>query len=169
MAMVNDEGPQSPGRVLIERLPAARLDEARPLLLDLHLVEQAHFDHPQQSRVELDRWLPRTRPTFRGENHLFVGRAGGRVVGLCWCVLYDPGTGLEGEIAELYVLPEHRGRGLAGRLVAEATRLFGERGVTFASVWTRPGNPPALSLYARHGFTPTEQVVLAWYPPEATG
>ncbi len=150
----------------IERLPAAQYPEIRDLLLDLLLQEQEHFDHPRLSRTELDQALPRTRPTFRGENHLFTARQAGRPVGLCWCVLYDPGTGLEGEVAELYVVPAARGRGLATQLLGAAVELFRRRGVTFAAVWTRRGNLPAHRLYAAAGFAPTEQTVLTWYPAE---
>lgn len=89
---------------------------------------------------------------------------GGRAVGLCWCVVFDPGTGLEGEVAELYVEPAARGQGIGTALVAEAMRLFRERAVTFAAVWTRPDNPAALEVYRRHGFQPTEQTVLTWLP-----
>jgi len=148
----------------VEVLAADRLAEARGLLLDLLLVEQGHFNHPRQTRADLERTLPAAPATFRGENHLLVGREHGDVVGLCWCVLFDPGTGLEAEIAELYVAPAWRRRGLAGRLLQAATRLFEERGVTFACVWTRHDNRPALRLYAGGGFAPTEQAVLTWYP-----
>ncbi len=169
MARVDAGAGDSAPTVAIEPLADDRLDEARGLLLDLLVSEQDHFDHPRLTRSELDQSLPLAQPTFRGENHLVVARAEGRVVGLCWCVLHDPGTGLEAEIAELYVIPERRGEGLAGRLVRAATRLFAERGVTFACVWTRPGNAAALRLYAAHGFTPTEQAVLTWFPREAGG
>lgn len=167
MAVVDPDREAGPIAVAVELLPADRLGEGRALLLDLLMAEQEHFDHPPQTRHQLDRGLPRPSPTFRGENHIFVGRAAGRVVALCWCVVHDPGTGLEAEIAELYVVPEHRGQGLGGRLVQQATRLFEERGVTFACVWTRPDNRPALRLYAANGFAPTEQAVLTWYPPGA--
>ncbi|HVA21715.1 MAG TPA: GNAT family N-acetyltransferase [Candidatus Micrarchaeia archaeon] len=160
------DGGQGTG-VTVEPLPPERLQEARTLLLDLLMAEQDHFDHPRQSRADLDRGLPPATPSFVGENHVLVGRAGGRIVGICWCVLHDPGTGLEAEIAELYVVPDCRRRGVAGGLVGEAIRLFETRGVTFACVWTRPDNRPALHLYETHGFGPTVQAVLTWYPKEA--
>ena len=84
----------------------------------------------------------------------------GRVIGICWCVLFDPGTGLEGEVAELFVEPAARGQGVATALVGEAMRLFQDRAVTFASVWTHPGNGAAMAVYRRAGFAPTEQAVL---------
>lgn len=150
--------------VRIERLLG---DDAavRALLVDLELEEQERYDHPRRTRDEVARSQPPLRTTFVGENHLYVARApDGTPLGVCWCVLYDPGTGLEGEVAELYVRPEARGRGLARRLVDEAMALFRERGVTFASVWSHPGNAAALAVYGAVGFRPTEQVVLTWLP-----
>ena len=83
---------------------------------------------------------------------------------LRWCVIFDPGTGREGEVAEVYVVPRHRGRGLATRLLHRAVDLFREREVTFAAVWTHSRNPSAVRLYQRAGFAPTEQMVLTWLP-----
>lgn len=135
------------------------------LLVALGLEEQDAYDHPRESAAQI---AARTGPVaarFTGENVVYVARdPGGRELGLCWCVLFDPGTGLEGEIAELYVEPGARGQGIAGRLVAEAMKLFQARAVTFASVWTRHDNPAALAAYRRHGFTDTEQTVLTWLP-----
>ena len=137
----------------------------RALLVELALEEQEKFDHPRQSREQIDRGMPPLRTTFTGENHVFVARdAEGAAVGVCWCVLFDPGTGLEGEVAELYVQPALRGRGLSNRLLQRAMELFRERHVTFACVWTRDDNPAALAAYRRAGFGRTEQTVLTWLP-----
>jgi ribosomal protein S18 acetylase RimI-like enzyme len=90
----------------------------------------------------------------------------GQVVGFCWIVLYDPGTGLEGEVAELYVAEAHRGRGIGEMLVRQAVKLFAERRVTLAYVWTRPDNQTAIKLYRSAGFEPNRQLVMTWYPLE---
>ncbi len=137
----------------------------RALLVDLAVEEQDKYDHPRQTREQIERGMPPLRSTFTGENHVFVARdAGGDALGVCWCVLFDPGTGLEGEVAELFVRPDARGRGLSTRLLREAMALFRTRHVTFACVWTRDDNPAALAAYRRAGFTPTEQTVLSWLP-----
>jgi len=134
------------------------------MLVELTLSEQEHYDHPTETQDELHRRL-RPSPSFTGENRILVARdESGAATGLCWVVLFDPGTGLEAEVAELYVLPAHRGQGIAGDLVAAAMRLLTERHVTFASVWTRHDNTAALAAYRRAGFTPTEQAVLSWLP-----
>jgi len=90
----------------------------------------------------------------------------GAVIGFCWIVLFDPGTGLEGEVAEVYVSPEHRGRGVGEMLMQQAVRLFRERRVTLGYVWTRPDNEAAVRLYQSAGFENNRQLVLTWYPTE---
>ena len=134
------------------------------MLVDLTLAEQHHYAHPPETRAEVERRL-RVAPTFTGENHMLVARdAEGQPLGVCWVVIFDPGTGLEGEVAELYVRPEARGAGVARRLVAEAAALLRRRHVSFAAVWTRDDNPAALAAYRAAGFAPTEQAVLTWLP-----
>jgi len=138
--------------------------QVEEMLIDLAEDEQRHYDHPRETRDELAARL-RTAPHFTGENHVLVARDGnGRAIGLCWVVLFDPGTGLEGEVAELYVRPDARGRGVASSLVRAAMDLMRERRVTFAAVWTRNDNPAALAAYRAAGFKPTEQTVLTWLP-----
>jgi len=155
--------------VEIVRLGPRQLLSVRLLLVDLMLEEQRHYAHPQQSRSEIERDMARPlTPRFKGENIIFAARSRQRkTLGLCWCVLFDPGTGLEGEVAELYVDPAYRDQGLGWRLLQRAMELFKRRRVTFACVWTRPANDAAVRLYARAGFKPTEQVVLTWLPLES--
>jgi len=148
----------------IERL-AGDDPAVRELLVDLEVDEQERYDHPRLSREDLASGRGPLATSFTGENHILVARAAdGAPLGLCWCVLFDPGTGLEGEVAEVYVRPEARGRGLATGLLREAIALFRRRQVTFASVWTRDDNPAAVAAYRAAGFAPTEQTVLTWLP-----
>lgn len=151
--------------LVIEELADPDDARVREMLVELALEEQDRYDHPRQSREQIEEGMPPLRATFTGENHLFAARDdAGRIAGICWCVLFDPGTGLEGEVAEVYVDPDARGRGIADLLLAEAMRLFRTRNVTFASVWTRDDNPSAVAVYRRAGFAPTEQAVLTWLP-----
>ena len=156
--------------VRIETLEDHQDTQVRAMLVDLALAEQRHYDHPEETPEQLSTRLS-TSPRFSGENHILVARtSGGETIGLCWVVLFDPGTGLEAEIAELYVRPQARGRGIATQLVRAAMELVRRRHVTFASVWTRDDNPAALAAYAAAGFTPTRQTVLTWLPtPESHG
>ncbi|TMD97649.1 MAG: GNAT family N-acetyltransferase [Chloroflexi bacterium] len=150
----------------VERLVAGDYALIKPLLVDLHLTEQTHYeDHPQLPREEIERHLASVPSAFRGENVIYVVRDEvGLVVGFCWIVLYDPGTGLEGEVAELYVAEGHRGQGIGEMLVRQAVWLFTERRVTLAYVWTRPDNEAAVKLYHTAGFEPNRQLVMTWYP-----
>lgn len=152
----------------IEVLEGDRLEEVRPLLLDLLEQEQAHYPHRQLSRGEIEAELVGSiRPVFAGENVIFAVRDdGGAVVGFCWIVLFDPGTGLEGEVAEVCVAEGHRRHGIGEVLMEQAVRLFRERGVTLGYVWTRPDNEAAVRLYRSAGFEPSRQLVLTWYPVE---
>ena len=90
----------------VERLAAGDYALIKPLLVELHVTEQVHYeDHPQLPREEIERHLASVPSAFRGENVIYVVRDEvGKVIGFCWIVLYDPGTGLEGEVAEVYVL-----------------------------------------------------------------
>ncbi|HKR99270.1 MAG TPA: GNAT family N-acetyltransferase [Candidatus Dormibacteraeota bacterium] len=150
--------------VRVEEMTGATEPAVLDMLTDLTAAEQDHYDHPRETRGEIRRRL-RPEPTFAGENRLLVARGeGGEALGLCWVVLFDPGTGLEGELAELYVRPEARGSGIAGMLVAAAVELFRARAVTFACVWTRGDNDAALAAYRSAGFADTQQHVLTWLP-----
>ncbi len=138
----------------------------KAMLVDLALAEQRHFDHPQETSEQLSARLA-TAPRFSGENHILVARTpDGTALGLCWVVLFDPGTGLEAEVAELYVRPDGRGQGVAKRLMSAAMDLIRGREVTFACVWTRGDNHAAVAAYVAAGFVPTEQTVLTWLPLE---
>ncbi len=156
-----------PDDVRIETLEDHQDAQVHAMLVDLALAEQRHYDHPEETPEQLRAHLT-TSPRFSGENRILVARApAGEAIGLCWVVLFDPGTGLEAEIAELYVKPEGRGRGVAHRLMAAAMQLIRSREVTFACVWTRGDNQAALAAYFAAGFTPTEQTVLTWLPLES--
>jgi len=155
----------------VERLATGDYTLIKPLLVELHLSEQVHYsDHPQLPREEIERHLAQVPSAFHGENVVFAVRDEvGELMGFCWLVLFDPGTGLEGEVAELYVAEAHRGRGIGSLLVRKATRLFAERGVTLAYVWTRPDNDAAVRLYTSAGFEPNRQLVMTWYPLDPAG
>jgi ribosomal protein S18 acetylase RimI-like enzyme len=154
-----------PEDITVEALGDQDDPGVRRLLVDLALEEQDKYDHPRQTREQIDGGMPPLRGSFSGENRIFIARdASGAALGVCWCVLFDPGTGLEGEVAELYVDPAARGRGIAGLLLREAMQLFRRRQVTFACVWTRDDNPAAMAAYRRAGFGETEQKVLTWLP-----
>ena len=152
--------------LVVERLSESELDLVRPLLVELYESEQQHYDdQPQLSREQLEATAGRVPGSFRGDNVIFAARAADRsLAGFCWCVLFDPGTGLEGEVAEVIVSENHRGQGVGEALLRAAVELFSERSVTLGYVWTRPENEAAVRLYQGAGFAPTKQLILTWYP-----
>src|SRR5207302_5748262 len=154
----------------VERLATGDYVLVKPLLVELHLTEQVHYaDHPQLPHEEIERHLTQIPSAFRGENVIYAVRDEvGQIVGFCWIVLYDPGTGLEGEVAELYVAEGHRGRGIGEMLVRQAVRLFAERSVTLAYVWTLPYYTAAVKFNKAAVIEPKRQLVMTWYPLDPT-
>ncbi|HZR96822.1 MAG TPA: GNAT family N-acetyltransferase [Gaiellaceae bacterium] len=61
----------------------------------------------------------------------------------------------------VYVRPEARGRGVARRLVAEATRQLRERGAEHVELEVLASNERARALYERWGFRPVELTLAA--------
>ena len=140
-------------------------DLVRPLLLELYEYEQPFYaDHPQLTRAELEQSVGGVPARFAGENVVLAVRSGDGLAGFCWCVLFDPGTGLEGEVAEVYGADAHRREGVGRALLGAAVDLFRRRGVTLGYVWTRADNDAAVRLYREAGFAPNRQLVLTWYP-----
>jgi ribosomal protein S18 acetylase RimI-like enzyme len=60
---------------------------------------------------------------------------------------------IEGYIRQIAVEPEHRGQGLAGRLIGAAARELVTRGSVAIRLHVRSSNPDALRVYERLGFT----------------
>ena len=60
----------------------------------------------------------------------------------------------EARLNSLWVLPEHRGLGVGGLLVASFLDWARERGAAYAVVTAFAANPAAVKLYERHGFGP---------------
>src|ERR1700730_9275423 len=137
----------------VERLGDGDYDLIKPLLVELHMGEQVHYsDHPQLRREEIENHLAKVPSSFPGENVVVgVGDEIGDIIGFCWIVLFDPGTGLEGEVAEVYVSPDHRGRGVGEMLMQQAGRLFRERRGKPGFGWEGPANVAAGGLFASGG------------------
>lgn len=73
-------------------------------------------------------------------------------------------AGGEAEIISTGVLPDFRGRGIGGELVAEFTRRMQQRGATAVFLEVAVDNNAALSLYKRLGFV-TVGLRKAYYEP----
>lgn len=69
-------------------------------------------------------------------------------------------TDLDPWLGSLYILPEFRGRGYAGRLIEAATHFAAEAGVEVLYVFTES----AASLLRRHDFSSVERTLLHGRP-----
>ena len=65
-------------------------------------------------------------------------------------------TGQEAYLAELYVVPDRRGRGHGRELITEAMRVARERGADYAFLVTSEEDRSAQRLYEAAGFRRTE-------------
>jgi GNAT superfamily N-acetyltransferase len=99
-------------------------------------VRRAHTDD------EVRAWI---RDVVVPERETWVADADGVVVGL---MVLGPG-----EIDQLYLRPDWRGRGLGDRFVALAKELF----PSGLSLWTFQVNHDAARFYEKHGFVAVEQ------------
>lgn len=87
-----------------------------------------------------------------------------KVVGMAWLALTPrvPKVGgihrLSGDLQSCYVLPEHRGNGLGGRLVRAVLDTAVRRGAEHVTVHTSPGS---VAMYARNGFAHEERLLYA--------
>jgi GNAT superfamily N-acetyltransferase len=91
-----------------------------------HEEIDAVFDGSTTIRGE---WLARRT----GAAGTLVATVDGTVVGLVGLGLMEPGCG---EVAALFVVPEHQGAGIGGRLWDAGLAVFRHRGLSRAEVWT---------------------------------
>jgi ribosomal protein S18 acetylase RimI-like enzyme len=77
--------------------------------------------------------------------------AGNEPIGLAWAKVDadDPGTV---HLFQMWVAPEHRGRGVGRGLLEHAVRWARSRNATYLSLGVTCGDTPAFRLYASAGF-----------------
>lgn len=86
---------------------------------------------------------------FAGGSHTMIGlERSGKLIG----VVLATHDGRKGWINRLAVFPQHRGRGFAARLVAEAERVLRAQGMTVIGVLIEPGNDASLALFNKLGY-----------------
>ncbi|MFV3130220.1 GNAT family N-acetyltransferase [Niveispirillum sp. KHB5.9] len=118
--------------------------DARALIaaLDLYLgqlyqPEDNHLLDPEQLRAPDMRFL--------------LARRDGRAVG-CGALRLDPAAGYA-EVKRMYVDPVHRGRGIAGAIMAQLEELARAEGIPLLKLETGDLQREAVGLYRRLGFT----------------
>lgn len=95
-----------------------------------------------------------------GDAALVLAEAGGEVAGLLiWHVATGESYVVEslrryGKVDTLVVAHAHRGKGIGSRLLAEAERLTGERGLSRLMLHVIDGNEGAAEVYRKSGFRP---------------
>jgi ribosomal protein S18 acetylase RimI-like enzyme len=93
-----------------------------------------------------------------GDTEVLLARAGGNPVGLA-VLRFRPAlwsTALECYLAELYVVPEHRGNGLGRALMEAAIKLARDRGADYMDLGTAETDTAARALYESLGFSNRE-------------
>lgn len=117
------------------------------------VVQDAFGEWEGRGRESYDDWSATTvaRPGAQPWQLRVVEREG-VVVATCFTILDSQGTGY---VSQLAVAREHRGRGLAQALLADAFRRARERGATRSELST-DSRTGALDLYLKVGMEPTQ-------------
>ncbi|MFD3482650.1 GNAT family N-acetyltransferase [Streptomyces sp. NPDC058665] len=128
-----------------------------PLWRDARLAALTEAPHAFKSRVGdwhrggEERW--RARLETPGAYNVLASldeRTVGMASGL-------PGDGGVCELRSVWVGPEARGLGVSDQLIAAVETWARRSGATALKLAVIPGNSPAVSLYARHGFVLAEE------------
>jgi GNAT superfamily N-acetyltransferase len=117
------------------------------VVVDLMLA-QMHEHDIVVSREHVERKLRSPEPL------VIVAQVSGAIVGIAYVSFAEPmeHAGTIAWLEELYVAPEHRERGVGGRLVDEVCRRADERGCLGVELETKRGHERAGHLYVRSGF-----------------
>jgi GNAT superfamily N-acetyltransferase len=68
----------------------------------------------------------------------------------------DDATATTGHVDMLFVLPEHAGRGIGARLLAEGVAFLGRHGFAEGTLWALERNRRTRRFYEREGWTTTD-------------
>ncbi|MDO4616514.1 MAG: ribosomal protein S18-alanine N-acetyltransferase [Lachnospiraceae bacterium] len=104
-------------------------------------IEQMNFSTPW-TREDFHTWLNRQEGLF------LAAELEGRVIGYCGVILAPP----EGDITNVSVLSEHRGRGVGSMLVSKLLKQIEDRKIERIFLEVRESNQQAIRLYEQLGF-----------------
>jgi ribosomal protein S18 acetylase RimI-like enzyme len=97
---------------------------------------------------------------------LLIAEVNGVFAGYAACWIEHDGNIAEtddsnhfGYVADTYVVPEFRGRGVVSRLLETAESHMREQGVLRMRIWTLANNTSAKRAYEAYGFEPYEVVI----------
>ncbi len=147
------------------------VDPADPSQMELltGLFVQAFADSPDEhgrltaaDREEARRWLAGAAAGERGryvQGLWRVARVGGRPAGFVLVSGRPPPPGAF-YVAEVGVIPEFRGRGLARRLLAEAVQLAWKAGAPTVTAAVSEANLPSRRLFTSLGFSETGGIIV---------
>jgi ribosomal protein S18 acetylase RimI-like enzyme len=102
----------------------------------------------------------------QNQGALLIAELNGVFAGYAACWIEHDGNIAEtddsnhfGYVADTYVVPEFRGRGVVSRLLETAESHMRERGVSRMRIWTLANNTSAKRAYESYGFEPYEVVM----------
>ncbi|MDQ2708961.1 MAG: GNAT family N-acetyltransferase [Actinomycetota bacterium] len=144
-------------QTLVEPMRAPDIDAVLRLLGILFAQERDFAPHETRQRAALERLL--AEPSL---GVVLVARRDGRVIGSV-TLLRSISTALGAEVAwleDLVVQPTDRGNGTGHALLNACATFAAAQGWQRISLLTDHDNRGAQRLYARHGYTHSEMVVL---------
>lgn len=135
---------------------------------ELAKMEKAAFSVPWSEKAFADLL---THPY----NLYLVAVLDGRTVGCAGVTM----LGDEADIDKVMVAKDHRGKGIASKLLEKLLECCEERGVTSFTLEVRVSNAPAIHLYRKYGFVsegvrprfyekPVEDAMIMWRRPTIT-
>ncbi len=133
---------------LLETIAPEPLDseDARALVAALDAESMARYPDPADNFLDLD-----PAEVAPGVGVFLVARWSGRPIGCGAVRRYDHEAA---EIKRMYVLPEARGRRLAGRILAALEEHARHLGAQRLVLETGARQPEAIAVYTRAGFVP---------------
>jgi ribosomal protein S18 acetylase RimI-like enzyme len=134
----------------VRRAEAADADTVGQLL---HAFN-SEYDEPTPGPQALTERVRRLLGT--GDTVILLGGAGPHGLAVLRFRLSIWAEGLECYLAELYVVPDQRGRGLGRSLMATAMEVARQEGATYMDLGTREDDVAARALYESLGFSNRE-------------